>query len=320
MTTTVLLRRDFRAIGGGLVAVRGKDFKVFDVFGHVRSAPRFEARIHFAPGSVWAEDNPFLPFRDEGEPEYRPEDADLVFVTDRGDWNAIGEERLDRLRGAVVHRCGHFWGLRQGDVAFDFLRRPAWRICTSRAIAAEFERLGAPGPIRVVPNGIDFSGLPAPGDRKVDVVIVGTKRPRLARAVHRRLERFGRRLDLIEGYLPRREFLERIARARVGVFLPAAGEGFHIPPLEAMAMGTLVVCPDVRGNADFCRDGDTALMPAMEKGAIADAAKAALGFGRAEREAMLGRAAAEARAHDLAAERAGVLAVLDAAAGSRAVR
>ena len=91
-------------------------------------------------------------------------------------------------------------------------------------------------------------------------------------------------------------------------------------PAQVTAMGTLVVCPDVRGNADFCRDGDTALMPAMEKGAIADAAKAALGFGRAEREAMLGRAAAEARAHDLAAERAGVLAVLDAAAGSRAVR
>lgn len=317
MPIRVLIRRSFAAIRGELVAVRGKDFKVFDLFMHVRSAPRFEARIHFAPDSVWAADNPFLPFRDAGEPEYRPEDADIVVVTDRSDWTAIGEARLAGLRGAVVQRCGHFWGLQRGDVPFDFLRYPARRMCTSNAIAAEFRRLGAPGPIHVVPNGVDFTGLPTPGERSVDVVIVGMKRPQLGRSVHRRLERFGRRLDLMEGFVPRREFLERLARAKVGVFLPAEGEGFHIPPLEAMALGTVVVCPDVRGNADYCRDGDTALMPAMEADALADAAKRALALGREERAGFVERGRAEARAHDIAVERAGVLAVLDAAAAGR---
>jgi len=320
MPTSVLIRRSFAEIGGDLVAVRGKDFKLFDLFMHLRSDPRFEARVHFTPDSVWASDNPFLPFRDLGEPEYRPQDADVVFVGARSDWNAIGEARLQALRGAVVHRCGHFWGLRRGDVAFDFLRHPASRICTSRAIAAEFRRLGAPGEIHVVPNGIDFASLPAPAapdDRKVDVAIVGMKRPDLARAVRRKLERFGRRIDLMDTFVTRREFLERVARARIGVFLPADGEGFHIPPLEAMALGTLVVCPDVRGNADYCRDGDTAIMPAMEAGALSDAAKRALSLGRAEREAFLARGRAEARAHDIATERAGVLAVIEAAAAAR---
>jgi glycosyltransferase involved in cell wall biosynthesis len=243
-----------------------------------------------------------------------------VFVGARTDWNAIGEARLASLRGAVVHRCGHFWGLRRGDVAFDFLRHPARRICTSRAIAAEFRRLGAPGEIHVVPNGVDLSALPprvAAGDRTVDVVIVGMKRPDLARAVHRRLARFGRRLDLMDQFVARREFLARVARANVGVFLPAEGEGFHIPPLEAMALGTLVVCPDVRGNADYCRDGDTALMPAMEAEALADAARRALALGRAERDAFVERGRAEALAHDIATERAGVLAVVHAAAADR---
>jgi GT2 family glycosyltransferase/glycosyltransferase involved in cell wall biosynthesis len=37
-------------------------------------------------------------------------------------------------------------------------------------------------------------------------------------------------------------------------------EGFALPPLEAMAAGTPVVCTDAHGNRDFCRDGDNCLM------------------------------------------------------------
>ena len=38
-------------------------------------------------------------------------------------------------------------------------------------------------------------------------------------------------------------------------------EGFCLPPLEAMAAGTPVVCTDAHGNRDFCRDGENCLMP-----------------------------------------------------------
>jgi GT2 family glycosyltransferase len=37
-------------------------------------------------------------------------------------------------------------------------------------------------------------------------------------------------------------------------------EGFCLPPLEAMAAGTPVVCTDAHGNRDFCRDGENCLM------------------------------------------------------------
>jgi GT2 family glycosyltransferase len=37
-------------------------------------------------------------------------------------------------------------------------------------------------------------------------------------------------------------------------------EGFCLPPLEAMAAGTAVVCTDAHGNRDFCRHGENCLL------------------------------------------------------------
>jgi GT2 family glycosyltransferase len=50
-------------------------------------------------------------------------------------------------------------------------------------------------------------------------------------------------------------------------------EGFALPPLEAMASGTAVVCTDAHGNRDFCVDGVNCLVPHADvravKGALA---------------------------------------------------
>jgi GT2 family glycosyltransferase/glycosyltransferase involved in cell wall biosynthesis len=48
-------------------------------------------------------------------------------------------------------------------------------------------------------------------------------------------------------------------------------EGFCLPPLEAMASGTPVVCTDAHGNRDFCRDGENCLVPEAEVAAVRDA-------------------------------------------------
>jgi GT2 family glycosyltransferase len=50
-------------------------------------------------------------------------------------------------------------------------------------------------------------------------------------------------------------------------------EGFCLPPLEAMAAGTPVVCTDAHGNRDFCRDGENCLLVEPH----AEAVSAALG-------------------------------------------
>lgn len=54
-------------------------------------------------------------------------------------------------------------------------------------------------------------------------------------------------------------------------------EGFCLPPLEAMAAGTPVVCTDAHGNRDFCRDGENCLMPAADPRAVSEALSRLLG-------------------------------------------
>jgi GT2 family glycosyltransferase/glycosyltransferase involved in cell wall biosynthesis len=48
-------------------------------------------------------------------------------------------------------------------------------------------------------------------------------------------------------------------------------EGFALPPLEAMATGTAVVCTDAHGNRDFCVDGGNCLMPEPDVDAVSAA-------------------------------------------------
>ena len=57
-----------------------------------------------------------------------------------------------------------------------------------------------------------------------------------------------------------------MARARVTLYLPNRLEGFYIPALEGMALGTLVVCPDSVGNRSYCRDGENCLDAAIRGG------------------------------------------------------
>jgi len=54
-------------------------------------------------------------------------------------------------------------------------------------------------------------------------------------------------------------------------------EGFALPPLEAMATGTAVVCTDAHGNRDFCVDGVNCLMPEADPRSVAAALSRLLG-------------------------------------------
>jgi len=59
---------------------------------------------------------------------------------------------------------------------------------------------------------------------------------------------------------------------RASVFVQSSRhEGFALPPLEAMAAGTPVVCTDAHGNRDFCRDERNCLMVPSEPRALGSA-------------------------------------------------
>jgi len=55
-------------------------------------------------------------------------------------------------------------------------------------------------------------------------------------------------------------------------FSPSLGEGWALPPAEAMACGCAVVCTDIGGHADYARAGETALLvPPKDSAALKEA-------------------------------------------------
>lgn len=53
--------------------------------------------------------------------------------------------------------------------------------------------------------------------------------------------------------------------------LPLESEGFYLPGLEAMALGSLLVMPDCGGSREYARNGENCLMPVRSLDAMAAA-------------------------------------------------
>ena len=138
--------------------------------------------------------------------------------------------------------------------------------------------------------------------RDLDILIVGYKKPDVAGSVARLLDTSGLRVEVLTETASREAFLQMLSRARTVVCLPATVEGFYLPALEAMAVGALTVCPDVRGN-DYCVDGVNCLKPPYRVEALAGAAKEAATMPAARIAAISEGARATVTDHDLAHER-----------------
>ena len=104
-------------------------------------------------------------------------------------------------------------------------------------------------------------------------------------------------------------------RARVTLFLPNETEGFYLPALEGMALGTIVVCPDCVGNRSFCLPGVNAFRPAFRFDDLVQDTETALTMEKPAAEALRRGAVETVRNYSLDAERQrfhAVLADLDA--------
>jgi glycosyltransferase involved in cell wall biosynthesis len=214
-----------------------------------------------------------------------------------------------------VNLIQHVWHACPNDPIgrYRFLGHKAIRICVSHEVRRALERTGrVRGPMFTIEDAIDVdevAGHARHGARDLDLLVLANKQPEIGSAVHERLSGAGR-TKLIDERTPRSELLDWMGRATVTVFVPNPKEGFYLPAIEGMALGTIVVCADCIGNRSFCRDGVNCFRPAHDEEAIVAAASEALdrrdGLGQ-----MLDEAARTARGHDLAGERRAFLEVLD---------
>lgn len=303
---TVLFYRDFRQFHGG-------HLKVWDYFNHVRAAPGFEPKVAFSERSDQGPSNPWSANPDAVVGSLREVEPNVLFVAGR-DWLAF-----DGHPGAEGRPIINLvQGLRHADPEsdrFQFLRRRAIRICVSDVVAEAVRSTGiVRGPVLSIPNAIDVEALaPYRGDaRDVDLVIAALKAPQLGEVLGRELARQGRRVEVLKTLLPRSEYLALVGRARAAILLPHRAEGFYLPPLEAMALGTLVVCPRYEGPQTTYAPGKNCLRPAYEARALAEAAEAALAMEPAAAAAMRAAAEATAKAHGVDRERKAFLEILHA--------
>ena len=303
----VLFYRDFHRFTGG-------HLKVWHYFNHVRSSPAHTAHVSFTPESVWDASNPWAGARDtvvEQPARFHP---DVVFLAGL-DWSRIKPGARRRPRVPVINLVQHVRHAEPDDPRYRFLHHRAVRICVSTEVAEAIGGTGrVNGPVLTIPDGLDLDELPAPSPpagRDVDLLVVATKQRDRGAALLPRLERAGRRVQLLGDPVPRPELLASMNRARVTLFLPRPTEGFYLPALEGMALGTVVVCPDCVGNRSFCLPGVNALRPPYTDADVLDQVETALGLPADEAARLVAAGSATAKEHDLGVERARFLEVLN---------
>jgi glycosyltransferase involved in cell wall biosynthesis len=290
---------------------QGGHLKVWDYYNHVLSSD-FVPYIHFAADSVWDETNPWtalaLPETDD------PPDPDILFLGG-SDWRYVPDKQRDDSPVPLINLIQHVRHADPGHELSGFLRHRAIRICVSQEVADVVAASGlARGPIVAIPNGIDIQALDRVSrDRTMDLLVVANKQPDLGRELVQHLHDPASTIRLIDEMLPRDAFLDALREARVTVFLPNPTEGFYLPALEGMAIGTVVVCPDVVGNRSFCVPGVTAFRPDYAIADILDATRSALRLSAEATAAMLEAARGVALTHDLSIERKRFLEVLGSA-------
>jgi glycosyltransferase involved in cell wall biosynthesis len=239
----MLFHRHFEQYSGG-------HGKVWDYFNHAL-ALGFDARIHFTAESRFDESNPWRDARHRVETAWQPETAKVLFLAGM-DWQAVPSGLEQGI--AVVNLVQ---SVRHADPSLPlwaFLSRRAHRICVAAEVAAAITGTGmVQGPVQVIPAALRLpQGLSRP---RRGVFVDGVKQPVLASARAERLSARGVVVDLSIEYRDRRRYLDDLASCDVAVVLPLAREGFYLPALEAMALGTPVVTLDAIGNREYLRPG-----------------------------------------------------------------
>lgn len=299
----ILFVRDFKGCTGGHI-------KVYDYFTHILAAGGFEPKIFFTQDSIFDATNPWIQHPQSFVAQ--PEIADVYFLAGL-DWAILAKEGFNIGEAPVINLIQGLDHADKSNIKFEFLARPAVRICVSAEIAeALLDTERTNGPIITNPNGIDLSPFLLPPRRSDahSVFIGGLKHPSMARDVAEGLSSLGISIDIQTESIPRMSFLTRLALSTVAILLPLPLEGFFLPALEAMAVGSSVIVPDCVGNRSFCLDMYNCLMPAYNTDAIIEAAMRQL-QDRDLRHRLTQAGYSTAAAHTLARERRAFFEILE---------
>lgn len=242
--------------------------KVLDYMGHADAHPGWVAHVGVHPGSV-REGNPFLVHPRAQIGRLAVEADDALFLAG-ADWDWAPPESDARVVFNFIQGIRH---AHSDGPLYAHLARRAIRICVSHAVSEAIRATGlVRGPVHVITPGLSLpAGIAHAAAQKRGVFIPAHKQPELGNTLAEALRANGWHVDLEQGLVDRPSFLARMARAEIAIPLPLAEEGFFLPGLEAMALGTLLIGVDAGGNREYLRDGENALVTGRDVEGIARA-------------------------------------------------
>lgn len=302
----VLFYRDFQGLTGG-------HLKVWHYFQHVTSSKHYQAEIYFTPDSSWL-DNPWSQVKSQCLTEWNSEQTDILFMEGL-DWQAL----TSTPKTPVINLIQHVRHTYPHNPRYAFLKQRAIRIGVSPEVTAALEQTPCVnGPIFNNPNGLDNSTFPpilSDNARDIDVLIVGLKEPVLAENLAQRARELYPQLHtvVLTQLMPRQDFLNELARSKIAIFLPMFEdkEGFYLPALEAMALRTLVICPDCVGNRSFCLPNINCFRPEYQVDALLHSLYCALQLSQVEFRDLLENGNRTVREYTLDRERKVFLNILE---------
>lgn len=303
----VLFYRDFRGFTGG-------HLKVWHYFNHVQHSKRYQARIAFSAETVWDASNPWLALRGQALPTWEADAAAVLFLAGM-DWEILSAAQRAHAPKPILNLIQHVRHADPKQPLYQYLQHRALRICVSAQVTQALQATGrVNGPIFTIPNGMDSAELARPTlaweQRPLDLLVVGIKQPALALELAPQLSTLCPNVRVLTQPLPRADFLELLGTARITLFLPHHSEGFYLPALEGLALGTVVICPDCIGNRDFCHPAINCLQPPYSVETLLEAVQQALQLTVPQRQTMLDNARHTAQQHTLAQERSAFLEIL----------
>lgn len=303
----VLFYRNFSGFAGG-------HLKVWDYYCHLRSSQNYMPSICFSKNSIWDQSNPWLELKDQTRADYDPSKADILFLAGL-DWQML-ENRDFSNHVPIVNLVQSVTHADPNDIKFQFLSRKAIRICVSHEIASRLEDTNrVNGPIYTLPLGLDITDFPLPRSRsarETQVLIAGFKNPRVAKEVSASIEKLGIPCELVVDFLPRDTFLSKVNKAKIVVPLPmVTGEGYFMLPLEAMALESIVVSPDVPGNRVSCVDNVNSFRPLYDPEQIVQAICKAYSMSDKDVESFRLAGLQTVAEHSIAREKDGFLEIMN---------
>jgi len=287
------------------VGFTGGHLKVWHYYNHVKASNKHIPNIYFAEDSIWDSSNPW---KNEGRlivDQWSPEKSDIIFLAGT-DWRQLPEQERINYSKPIINLVQNIRHVNPSDVRYPFIKNKAVRLCYNIDVYDALKKANANGPVFYIPMGMDFdmaNKWRLLDIRPIDVLIVGYKDPEIALTVGLKIKAKRIRVEILTKNIRRSEYIGLLRRSKITLFMPMKEEGYYIPPLEGMAAGTLVICPDRPGVTNDYKDSINCFRPQYDTGHIIEAVDKALKMDKKMRNELLHNGRATLLHHKLSNER-----------------